>query len=198
MTTRLAQEITELLIDWSEGDRAAYDRLVPLVYDELHRMAHLYMNRERRNHQGHTLQTSALVAEAYLRLVNQTNVRWQNKAHFMAIAAELMRRILVDHARKHGRSKRGGDVQMIPLDEAAIISPEPQTDVVALDAALTELSEIDARKAKVVELRFFGGLDVNETAVALGVHANTVIKDWAFAKAWLHSRIVAHETPSGP
>lgn len=188
MSISLTQEVTQLLHDWSEGDRAAYDRLVPLVYDELHRLAHNYMARERRHRQGHTLQTTALVDEAYIRLVDQ-RVRWQNRTHFFAIAAELMRRILVDYARKNRRAKRGGGAQMLPLDEAAPIAPERSTDLVALDDALTELAKIDPRKARVVELRFFGGLDVNETAQALGVHANTVIKDWSFARAWLHSRI---------
>jgi len=187
MTTTLTQEVTGLLLDWSNGDRNAYDRLVPLVYDELHRLAHRHMKRER---QGHTLQTSALVDEAYLRLVDQRNVRWQNRTHFFAIAAELMRRILVDYARKQGRAKRGGGTQAVPLDEAGLMSPERSPDLVALDEALNELAKFDPRKARVVELRFFGGLDVNETAAALDVHPNTVIKDWSLAKAWLHSRVV--------
>jgi len=186
MTTALTQEVTGLLLDWSNGDRDAYDRLIPLVYDELHRLAHSHMKRER---QGHTLQTSALVDEAYLRLVDQ-RVHWQNRTHFFAIAAELMRRILVDYARKQGRAKRGGGVQIVPLDEAGLMSPERSPDLVALDEALNELAKFDPRKARVVELRFFGGLDVNETAAALDVHPNTVIKDWSLAKAWLHSRVV--------
>jgi RNA polymerase sigma-70 factor (ECF subfamily) len=186
MTTALTQEVTGLLLDWSNGDRNAYDRLVPLVYDELHRLAHSHMKRER---QGHTLQTSALVDEAYLRLVDQ-RVHWQNRTHFFAIAAELMRRILVDYARKQGRAKRGGGAQAVPLDEAVLMSPERSPDLVALDEALNELAKFDPRKARVVELRFFGGLDVNETAAALEVHPNTVIKDWSLAKAWLHSRVV--------
>ena len=190
MSTPLTQEVTGLLLDWSQGDRAAYDKLVPLVYDELHRLAHQYMRRERSDH---TLQTTALVDEAYLKLIDQTNVRWQNRTHFFAIAAELMRRILVDYARKHARAKRGGGVQMVSIDEAAVFSPERSPDLVALDEALTELATIDPRKARVVELRFFGGLDVNETAEALDVHANTVIKDWSLAKAWLHSRVVGND-----
>jgi len=186
MATPSTQEVTGLLLEWSDGDRAAYDKLVPLVYEELHRLAHHYMRRER---PGHTLQTSALVDEAYLRLVDQRNVRWQNRTHFFAISAELMRRILVDHARKHARAKRGGGAQMVELDEAATVSAERSTDLVALDEALTELAKIDPRKSRVVELRFFGGLDVNETAAALGVHPNTVIKDWSLAKAWLFEKV---------
>jgi len=190
MTTPLTQEVTELLLDWGKGDRGAYDKLVSLVYDELHRLAHRYMNNERRNRRGHTLQTTALVDEAYLRLVDQRHSRFENRTHFFAIAAEVMRRILVDHARSHTRAKRGGGAQMVELDEAASVAPERSTDLVALDEALTDLAKFDARKARVVELRFFGGLDVNETAAALAVHPNTVIKDWSLAKAWLYSRIV--------
>jgi len=190
MTTPVTQEVTELLLDWGKGDRGAYDKLVSLVYDELHRLAHRYMNNERRNRRGHTLQTTALVDEAYLRLVDQRHSRFENRTHFFAIAAEVMRRILVDHARSHTRAKRGGGAQMVELDEAASVAPERSTDLVALDEALTDLAKFDARKARVVELRFFGGLDVNETAAALAVHPNTVIKDWSLAKAWLYSRIV--------
>ena len=188
MASPLTQEVTGLLLDWSNGDRAAYDKLVPLVHEELHRLAHHYMRRER---PGHTLQTSALVDEAYLRLVDQTNVRWQNRTHFFAIAAELMRRILVDYARHHARAKRGGGAQMVSLDEAALVSRERSTDLVALDEALKKLAEMDPRKSRVVELRFFGGLDVKETAEVLKVHPNTVIKDWNLAKAWLHSRVMS-------
>jgi RNA polymerase sigma factor (TIGR02999 family) len=159
---------------------------VPLVHQELHRLAHHYMSRER---PGHTLQTTALVGEAYLRLIDQKDVRWQSRTHFFAIAAELMRRILVDYARSHARVKRGGGAQMVSLDEAALVSRERSTDLVALDEALTKLAEIDPRKSRVVELRFFGGLDVKETAEVLDVHPNTVIKDWSLAKAWLHSRM---------
>ena len=190
MAIPLTQEVTGLLLDWSNGDRAAYDKLVPLVYDELHRLAHHYMNRER---PGHTLQTTALVDEAYLRLIDQKHVRWQNRAHFFAISAELMRRILVDYARSRARAKRGGGAQMVSLDEAVVISKERSTDLVALDEALNRLAGIDPRKSRVVELRFFGGLDVKETAEVLQVHPNTVIKDWNLAKAWLHSEITRNE-----
>lgn len=193
MATPLTQEVTELLLDWGNGNRDAYDKLVALVYEELHRLAHSYMSRERRNRQGHTLQTSALVDEAYLRLVDQRHVRFENRTHFFAIAAEMMRRILVDHARTHARAKRGGGAQTVSLDEALLVTPERSTDLVALDEALNELAKFDPRKARVVELRFFGGLDVAETAAALSVHPNTVIKDWSLAKAWLHSQIVASE-----
>ena len=190
MAIPLTQDVTALLVDWSNGDRDAYDKLVSVVYDELHRLAHRYMSRER---SGHTLQTSALVDEAYLRLVGQRGVRWQNRAHFFAIAAEMMRRILVDHAREQGRAKRGGGAQMLALDEVAVVSEQRSTDLVALDDALIELSKIDPRKARVVELRFFGGMDVNETAEALGVHPNTVVKDWNLAKAWLYKTVMSDE-----
>lgn len=188
MATPLTQQVTGLLLDWSNGDKGAYDKLVPLVYDELHRLARHYMSRER---EGHTLQTSALVNEAYLRLVDQRRVRWQNRAHFFAISAQVMRRILVDYARKQRRVKRGGARQQVSLDHALAISNDRSPDLVALDEALSDLTEIDERKARVVELRFFGGLDVNETAEALHIHPNTVVNDWRFAKAWLHSRIVS-------
>jgi len=186
VTTPPAKEVTGLLLDWSNGDREAYDKLVPLVYEELHRLAHRYMRRER---PGHTLQTTALVDEAYLRLVEQKAVRWQNRAHFFAISAELMRRILVDHARAHARAKRGGGERALPLHEVALVSKERSTDLVALDEALKRLAEIDARKARVVELRFFGGLSVEETAQVLGVHANTVVTDWGMARAWLYTAL---------
>jgi RNA polymerase sigma factor (TIGR02999 family) len=186
----LTKEVTGLLQAWSNGGRDAYDKLVPLVHEELHRLAHHYMSRER---PGHTLQTTALVDEAYLRLIDQTSVRWQNRAHFMAIAAELMRRILVDYARGHARAKRGGGLQKVSLNDAAVVSKERSTDLVALDEALNELAKQDPRKGRVVELRFFGGLDVKETAEVLKVHPNTVIKDWNLAKAWLHSRVMSNE-----
>jgi RNA polymerase sigma-70 factor, ECF subfamily len=189
MTHPAAHQITQLLEDWSNGDNSAYDRLIPLVYDELHRLAHHYMSGERR---GHTLQTTALVGEAYLRLVGQGGVRWQNRTHFLAIAARLMRRILVDHARTNARQKRGGGAQVFELDEAAIISPARSSDLVALDEALTTLAEIDPRKARVVELRFFGGLNVEETADTLGVSPNTVIRDWGMARAWLHREVTGN------
>src|SRR6266705_1216275 len=148
-------EVTQLLVAWGNGDEAARDQLMPLVYDELHRLAHQYMNRER---PGHTLQTSALVNEAFVRLVDQRDVHWQNRAHFFGIAAQMMRRILVDHARKRHNQKRGGNALRITLDKAAIVPQDRAADVVALDEALTTLAIIDQRKSQMVELRFFGGL----------------------------------------
>ncbi|MFL6228386.1 MAG: sigma-70 family RNA polymerase sigma factor [Pyrinomonadaceae bacterium] len=186
MTHPAPHQITRLLEDWSNGDKSAYDELIPLVYDELHRLAHHYMSGERR---GHTLQTTALVGEAYLRLAGHGGVRWQNRTHFLAIAARLMRRILVDHARANARQKRGGGAEMFSLDETAVVSPARSADLVALDEALTQLAEIDPRKARVVELRFFGGLNVEETAETLGVSPNTVIRDWGMARAWLHKEL---------
>ena len=160
--------------------------LMPLVYEELRRLAHRYMSQER---PGHTLQTSALVNEAYFRLVDQKDVHWQNRAHFFGIAAQLMRRILVDYARSRHYAKRGGDAQQVPLDEAMIVSEERAADVVALDDALKSLAEIDARKSQIVELRFFGGLRIDETAEVLAVSPGTVMRDWTLAKAWLRRAV---------
>jgi RNA polymerase sigma factor (TIGR02999 family) len=176
------QDITELLLDWSNGNQAALDQLMPLVYEELHRLAHQYMARERHEH---TLQTSALLNEAYLRLVNQKNVRWENRAQFFGIAAKLMRQILVDHARQRHRMKRGGDVRQVPLDEAVIVSPDRAAEMMALDDALKTLATVDPRKSQILELRFFGGLPIEETAEVLGVSPGTVMRDWTLAKAWL-------------
>jgi RNA polymerase sigma factor (TIGR02999 family) len=180
------KEVTQLLQDWSNGNHAALDRLTPLVYEELHRLAHQHMKRERGDH---TLQTSALVNEAYLRLIDQRNVHWQNRAHFFSIASRLMRRILVDHARAHHYAKRGGGALRVSLDEAAFVSQERASELVALDDALTSLAAIDQRKCQVVELRFFGGMSVEETAAALGVSPITIKRDWSTAKAWLHRAI---------
>ena len=161
LMTPSPQQLTQLLVAWSDGDRAALDKLMPLVYDELHRLAHQYMGRERA---GNTLQTSALVHEAYLRLIDQRDVQWQNRAHFFGIAAQMMRRILVDYARSRNNQKRGGGAPRIALDEAVIVSEERAADVVALDDALKSLAKIDERKSQIVELRFFGGLSIEETA----------------------------------
>jgi RNA polymerase sigma-70 factor, ECF subfamily len=180
------EQVTDLLLDWSKGSQAALDRLTPLVYEELHRLAHQHMRRERRYQGGHTLQTSALVNEAYLRLIDQRKVRWQNRAQFFSIASRLMRRILVDHARAHHYAKRGGGAVKVSLDEAAFVTQERAAELVALDNALTSLAGIDERKRQVVELRFFGGMSVEETAEALGVSAITVKRDWSTAKAWLY------------
>ena len=182
MTGRSSHEVTQLLQNWCRGDQAALDKLVPLVYDELHRLAHIYMVRER---PGHTLQTSALVNEAYLRLIDANQVQWQDRTHFFAISANVMRRILVQFARSRGSRKRGGGAGQLHLDEALIPSPERDADLVALDDALTALAAIDPREAKVVELRFFGGMSVEETAEVLQLSGMTVKRDWNHARAWL-------------
>jgi RNA polymerase sigma-70 factor, ECF subfamily len=176
------QEVTRLLHAWCRGDQAALDKLVPLIHQELHRLAHHYMVRER---VGHTLQTTALVNEAYLRLVDANRVPWQNRAHFFAISANLMRRILVDFARSRGYEKRGGKAVRIPFEEARIPSAKRGAQVIALDDALNALAGFGEREAKVVELRFFGGLSEEETAEVLGISTRTVKRDWAAAKAWL-------------
>ena len=180
--------VTQLLVAWGDGDAAARDELMPLVYEELRRLAHRYMGRERK---GHTLQTSGLVNEAYLRLVDQSRVHWQNRAHFFGIAAQMMRRILVDYARSRGYAKRGGDLQPVSLDEAATVSEERAANVVALDDALTSLAAVDPRKSQIVELRFFSGLSIEETAEVLAVSPGTVMRDWTLAKAWLRREMRA-------
>lgn len=175
-------EVTKLLFAWREGDEAALERLIPLVHAELRRIAHRFMRKERA---GHSMQTSALVNEAYLRLIDANKVDWQNRAHFFAISASLMRRILVDAARERQARKRGGSAEHVLLDEALVAGKEMHTDLVALDEALTALAKIDDRKARVVELRFFGGLNEAEMAEALQVSPETVRRDWRLAKAWL-------------
>jgi RNA polymerase sigma factor (TIGR02999 family) len=182
MTGHSTREVTLLLQNWCRGDQAALDKLIPLVYDQLHRLAHIYLVRERA---GHTLQTSALVNEAYLRLIDTSGVKWQDRAHFFAISANVMRRILVEFARSRGSGKRGGDAVKLDLDEAAVPSPRRDAILVALDDALRALEQIDLREAKVVELRFFGGLSEQETGAALGITDRTVRQDWNHAKAWL-------------
>jgi len=184
------QNVTQLLIGWGQGDKEALDRLVPIVYDELRRQAARYLRHERA---GHTLQTTALIHEAYIRLIDQKNVHWQNRAHFFGIAAQLMRRILVDHARTRKRAKRGGSDIRVPLEDAVAIARAPQLDVVALDEALNRLAEIDEQQGKIVELRFFSGLTVEETAEVLGISPATVKRDWSMAKAWLHREISSDE-----
>ena len=174
--------VTELLLRWKDGDRQGLDQAVPLVDRELRRIAHRAMRKER---PGHTLQTTALVNEAYLRLVDQSRVNWQNRTHFLGVAAGLMRQILVDHARRVCRAKRGGGVRHLPLDEGLVYSPAMSESLLVVDEALSRLAEFDARKARVVELRYFAGMSVEEAAAALGVHPNTVIHDWSLAKAWL-------------
>lgn len=174
--------VTRLLLAWNDGDESALEKLVPLVYQELRRLAKRQMRRERPDH---SLQTTALINEAYLKLVGLSNVHWQNRAHFFALCARLMRRILVDFARSRHYTKRGGGAQPISLNESLVVSPQLPTDLVAVDAALHALAEVDARKAQVVELRFFGGLTVEETAAALKVSPETVRRDWKLAKVWL-------------
>ncbi|HEY3093136.1 MAG TPA: sigma-70 family RNA polymerase sigma factor [Vicinamibacterales bacterium] len=174
--------VTQLLIDWSNGDENALRQLIPLVHEELRRVARRHMAHERAEH---TLQATALVNEAYMRLVDVRQVKWQNRAHFFAMSARLMRRILVDFARSRRYQKRGGGAQQVSLQESMVVSPEPGPDLVRLDEALTALAAVDERKAQVVEMRFFGGLSVEETAEALHVSRDTVIRDWKVAKAWL-------------
>ncbi|MDX2034864.1 MAG: sigma-70 family RNA polymerase sigma factor [Blastocatellia bacterium] len=177
-----ASNVTQLLLDWRAGDGEALDRLMPLVYEELRRMANHYLRKERQNH---TLQTAALVNEAYLRLIDQGGIDWQNRAHFFGVAAQAMRRILVDHARTRNYAKRGGAMRHVSLDEAAMLVEERAAEMIALDDALIELAKIDLRKCRVVEMRYFGGLSVEETAEALGISGVTVMRDWNTAKAWL-------------
>ena len=185
MTPPHTQEVTQLLVQLNNGDRSALDSLLPLVYDELRRLADRYLRRERSDH---TLQATALVNEAYLRLVDQ-NVPWQNRAHFFGVAAEMMRRILVDHARGHQAQKRGSGGIKLSLDEAINMSDERATDLIALDEALTALAEFDPQKSRIVELRFFAGLSIEETAKVLGVGTATVIRQWRMAKAWLYHEV---------
>jgi RNA polymerase sigma factor (TIGR02999 family) len=186
MITNSAQEITRMLQAWSQGDDSALKTLTPLVYKELRRLAHRYMGRQPH---GHTLQTTALVNEAYLRLVDVSQVSWQNRAHFFAVSAQLMRHILVDFARGRQSQKRGGAAQQVSLDQALEVSDGRGADLVRLDDALSLLSTLDARQARVVELRFFGGLSLEETAEVLKVSLGTVRRDWRMAKAWLHREL---------
>src|SRR5450631_4020480 len=183
-------EVSTLLRAWSDGDQSALDRLTPIVYDELHRLARRYMKRER---PGHSLQTTALVNEAYMRLVDYERMQWQDRAHFFAVSAQLMRRILVDHARRHNL-KRGGDVQHISLEEAAMVSGHSDAGLVLLDCAMNELVRMDPRKVQVVEMRFFGGLSVEETAEVLKVSTVTVKREWRAAKAWLYRELTGGST----
>jgi len=182
MTPPVSQDVTQLLLAWRSGDEAALAQLIPLVYDQLRAAAHRYLKRERA---GHTLQTTALVNEVYLRLVDAQRVPWQNRAHFFAIAAQLMRQILVEFARRRQKLKRGGGAQAVSLDEALTIAPGRSAELIALDDALRALEKLNARQSKIVELRFFGGLTEDETAEALGVAPRTVRNDWSVAKVWL-------------
>ena len=186
MTKPSTHEVTQLLRAWSNGDQEALDKFVPLVYEELHRLARHCMAGER---PGHTLQTTELVNEAYLRLIDWKNVQWQNRAHFFGVAAQMMRRILVDFARSRHTVKRGGEARNVSLTEAAIVSVERGEDFIALDDALVGLAAIDARKARIVELRFFGGLSVEETAEVMKISTRTVMREWSVAQAWLHREL---------
>lgn len=180
------EQVTQLLIDWGNGNKAALDQLMPLVYDELRRLASRYLKRES---PGHTLQSTALVHEAYVRLADYSNLRWQDRAQFFALAAQLMRNILVDHARSYHSAKRGGGAHKVSLDEVAVLSEERAADLLALDDALTSLAALDPRKAQVVELRFFGGLSIEETAEVLKISSMTIQREWRWAKAYLHREL---------
>ena len=182
MTAAPTSEITGLLVDWSNGDQTALEKLLPLVEQELRRLAHSYMRRE---NPDHTLQTTALVNEAYLKLIDQKKTRWQNRAHFFGIAARIMRRILLNYARDQHREKRGGKAVQVSLSEASVVCLEKPEELIALDEALERLAAVDERKSRVVELRYFGGLEIDEIAEVLKVAPITVMRDWKFAKAWL-------------
>lgn len=188
------ERVTELLLRWRAGDDDCLNQLMPLVEGELRDIAHRHMRRERR---GHTLQTTALVNETYLKLVDQGQVSWQNRAHFMAVAARLMRQILVDHARELHRGKRGGGAHLLPLNGCLAFSASKSGALLALDDALRDLAGFDLRKAQIVELRYFGGMTVEETAEALGVHPNTVIRDWSLAKVWLKRELGPRSVHAG-
>ena len=190
MQTQTAPRVTALLQAWSGGDRSALDQLVPLVHAELHRLARRYMRRERA---GHTLQTTALIHEAYLRLVKVQGVNWQNRAHFFGISARVMRRVLVDFARERGYQKRNGGGRRVPLEEAFLVADAPDEDLVALDDALNALAEVDPRKSRAIELRCFGGLSIDEAALVLEVSPETVKRDCRLAKAWLLRWLTEHE-----
>ena len=177
-----SQELTHFLLAWRQGEKEALNKLIPVIYEELRRIAHSYIHGERK---GHTLQTTALVNEAYLRLLDCSRVNWQNRAHFLAVSAQLMRRILIDYARSRGYQKRGGAMERITLTESQIVSEGRDPDLLELDEALHALAAVDARKCQVVELRFFGGLTAEETAEVLGVSPDTVLRDWKLARTWL-------------
>ena len=184
---RSSEGITQLLIDWGDGDQAALEKLMPLVYSELRRLASNYLRRERA---GHTLQPTALVNEAYLKLIDQRNAKWQNRAHFFGISAQLMRRILVDHARQHQAGKRGGsDQQRVSITNVEKLANEPEVDLLALNEALDELARMDPQQGRIVELKFFGGLQIDEIAEVLGIGHATVERDWKMARAWLRRQL---------
>jgi|SRR5581483_3865637 len=190
MTAPSPQEVTQLLLAWRAGDQVALDQLMPLVYQELHRLAARYMRRE---NPGHTLQTSALVNEAFLRLIEHPQINWQNRAHFFGLAAQMMRHILLDHARGQARAKRGGGARQVSFDETAIVSGQRATELIALDDALNDLAKLDPGKSRLVELRFFGGLSNEEVAEVMGMSLRTVEREWRKAKIWLHHAIISSE-----
>jgi RNA polymerase sigma-70 factor (ECF subfamily) len=187
MTTLSQDDVTGLLLEWRQGDADALERLTPLVYGELRRMAHRYMQQERA---GHTLQTTALVNEAYVRLVGQQRIDWQNRAHFFAVMAQVMRRVLIDHARRRSYAKREGVAHQVPLEEGAAMTDKRASELIALDEALDQLEKLDPRKSRVVQLRYFGGLSLEETADVLEISVMTVRRDWRVAKAWLYKAVM--------
>ena len=194
MKTQTQADVTNLLVNWTNGDKKALEALMPLVYGELHRLAKRYLRRERSDH---TLQSTALVHEAYLRMVDQKGMQWQNRAHFFAVAAQMIRRILVDHARTHKAEKRGGGAPKLALDEAIGVPQRRDLNLVALDDAINALAGFDPQQGRIVELRFFGGLSIEETAEVLNISPATVKRDWAVAKAWLYRDLSGREIPEG-
>jgi len=189
------ENVNRLLVAWGDGNQQALEELLPLIYTELRRLAHNFLYRER---PGHTLQTTALVHEAYLKLIDQRDARWQNRAHFFAIAAQAMRRILIDSARRHAAEKRGGQQEKISLDEAPVLSLEPDNNLLELDEALTRLNEIDQQQSRIVELRYFGGLTIEETAEVIGTSTATVKREWSMARAWLYQELSGSADGSSP
>jgi RNA polymerase sigma factor (TIGR02999 family) len=185
------ENVTRLLLEWSDGNQQALEEMLPLIYDELRHLAHNFLYRER---PGHTLQTTALVHEAYLKLIDQRDARWQNRAHFFAIAAQAMRRILIDSARKHVAEKRGGGGEKLSLAEVASISLEPDDNLLALDEALNALADIDLQQSRIIELRYFGGLTIEETAEVMKLSPATIKREWAMARAWLHQALTGGES----
>jgi RNA polymerase sigma factor (TIGR02999 family) len=190
-----SENVTQLLQDWSQGNQRALEELLPLIYHELRHLAHNFLYRER---PGHTLQTTALVHEAYLKLIDQKDARWQNRSHFFAIAAQAMRRILIDSARRHSAEKRGGPQEKLSLDEVPDVSLEPNTKLLALDEALNELAEIDPEQGRIVELRYFGGLTIEETAEVMKTSPATIKREWAMARAWLHQALTERSQNEAP
>jgi RNA polymerase sigma factor (TIGR02999 family) len=188
MNSDQATDVTKLLLAWNQGDRSALDRLMPVVYDELRRLARRHMRSE---NPGHTLQATALVNDAYLRLVDQTRVNWQNRAQFFGVAAQIIRRVLVDHARARHRLKRGGNAVKVELDEGNMATERTGMDIVALDDVLNRLAKVDPRKCQIIQLRFFGGLSIEETATALNISPATVKREWAFARSWLYKEMTS-------